>query len=368
MKWGRGPWLWLLVVAWLAIAGALAQSEFDDDYYDVLGVSHSASDADIKKAYRKLARQYHPDKNDDEESHRRFQAIAEAYEVLSDPDKRQTYDEYGKEGLKGDGAAQHDPFGFGAFFGMGNQKQQKPKGPTLNLQLDVTLEDLYNGATVEVEVVNQHICSHCRGTGADSRDDISKCNQCGGQGMIIQRQQIAPGFVQQVQRPCPKCGGKGRIITKQCHVCHGKRVERGITHLAIHVEKGMADGHKITFPRAGDQRPDTTAGDVVYTLVTVPHKVFERKGIHLYTRITLTLREALLGFSRTIRHLDGDDVLVERSAVTQPGQVIVIADKGMPQHQYEGEYGNLYVEMQVVLPPTLDDATREGLEKLLGDE
>eukprot|EP00123_Amoebidium_parasiticum_P009169 comp19297_c1_seq1/m.22144 comp19297_c1_seq1/g.22144 ORF comp19297_c1_seq1/g.22144 comp19297_c1_seq1/m.22144 type:complete len:363 (-) comp19297_c1_seq1:194-1282(-) len=356
----------LLFVAVLAVLSFISFVLADTDYYDILGVSPSATDAEIKKAYRKLAREHHPDKNKgNEEANETFQKIAEAYEVLSDSEKRNTYDQYGKEGLKQGGGGGGGPFGFDGFFGGNRGRQGKPKGPEVRQPLDTSLEDLYLGRTIEVEVVNQQLCPHCRGTGANSKADIETCNVCGGSGVQIIRQQVAPGFIQQVQKTCPKCGGKGRMIKKVCKVCGGKKVVRGASTLRIEIEQGMASDHQIVFPRAGDQGPDMIAGDVVYVLQTSPHPVFERKGSHLHTRMTVSLKEALLGFERTIKHLDGRVVTVKRESVTQPGQVITLTGEGMPKHQFPSEFGNLYVEVMVVLPQKIDADMKDGLAKLL---
>eukprot|EP01134_Creolimax_fragrantissima_P000427 CFRG0427T1 len=336
-----------------------------DDYYELLDLTSRASTEEIKKSYRKLARQYHPDKNDDEESTDMFQAIAEAYEVLSDPDKRATYDQYGKEGLTNEGQQGGGGGGpFGSFFNFGGrqQKQGKPKGAETSIFLDVSLEDLYNGRTLQVEVVNQQLCSHCRGTGADSKHDVHTCTVCKGTGTRIVKQQIAPGFFQQVQTNCNACGGKGRVVKKKCHVCHGRKVELGARVLTIDIEQGMPSGERIVLARAGDEGPGVIPGDIVYTIRTAQHATFVRRGVHLYTRLSITLAEALLGFSRKIVHLDGHEVEIERDSVSQPGQVITKEHEGMPQHNMPSESGNLYVELQVVMPSKLTTQQISALE------
>ncbi|KNC84636.1 hypothetical protein SARC_03166 [Sphaeroforma arctica JP610] len=337
-----------------------------DDYYEILGITSRASQEDIKKSYRKLARQYHPDKNTETDTSDMFQAIAEAYEVLSDPDKRSTYDQYGKEGLENEakgGGGGGSPFSsFFSNFGGQQQKQGKPKGTEANIFLDVSLEDLYNGRTLQVEVVNQQLCSHCRGTGANSKDDVHTCTKCKGSGTRVVKQQIAPGFYQQVQTQCNACGGKGRVVKKKCHKCHGRKVELGQRILSIDVEQGMPNGERIVLARAGDEGPGIIPGDIVYTIRTAPHPMFVRRGIHLYTRLSITLAEALLGFEKKITHLDGHEVTIERDSVSQPGQVISKEHEGMPQHNMPSESGTLYVEIQVVMPSKLSEDQKAAIK------
>eukprot|EP00124_Ichthyophonus_hoferi_P000179 Ihof_evm16s6 gene=Ihof_evmTU16s6 len=329
----------------------------DTEYYDVLGLTPSASETEIKKAYRKLARDYHPDKNQDDPKKRDlFHKVAEAYEILSDVEKRNTYDNFGKEGLKQqNGGGGNNPFE--NFFG--GRRSQQNKGPDVRQKLTVSLEDLYIGRTIEVEVVNQQLCPHCRGTGAHSKADLHVCGRCQGTGTVIQRHQVAPGFFQQVQSQCPKCGGKGKTIKKACSVCAGKKVVRGSQILEVEVERGMANDEVLTFPHMADHSPDFQAGDVVYTLDTVRHPVYTRKGSHLYAHMSITLKEALLGFVKTLRHLDGRTIEVSHTTVTQPGQVITIVNQGMPKHQFPSEFGNMYVEISIAMPTSLSDSSKD---------
>lgn len=349
----------------LAIALCAVSVLADTEYYDILKVSPSASESEIKKAYRKLAKEYHPDKNkDDQNANEMFQKVAEAYEILSDPDKRAMYDEHGKEGLQQ--TPGNDPFGFESFFGgMNRGRRQQPKGSDLRVKLDVTLEDLYMGRTIELEVSNQQLCPHCRGSGADSKDDVKTCTVCHGTGVQIVRHQVAPGFIQQMQHPCPSCKGQGKTIKKKCHVCGGTKVVRGTNVLTLEVERGMDSGETIIFSRMADQLPGHIAGDLVYVLEAAPHAVYRRLESHLYTTITVSLAEALLGFSRTIEHLDGRAVVVERTTVTQPGQVITLEGEGMPKHHFPSEFGNLYVEVTVVLPASLTPDQAKALKESL---
>eukprot|EP00128_Syssomonas_multiformis_P004653 Colp12_sorted_trinity150504_noHs@31815 len=358
----------LLVASYVVVAFA------EKDYYEVLGVSRDASDAQIKKAYRQLAKKYHPDKNpDDHTAADIFKEVAEAYEVLGDEEKRRIYDQYGKEGLK-EGGGGHGGFGnfadmFDGFFNFGGQqgggRKQQKKGPDYNIQLQVTLEDLYLGKTVEVEVRKQVICSKCRGSGAKKSDDVQTCPDCQGRGIKVTVQQLAPGFVQQMQSTCNRCGGRGKIAKSVCPICQGKKVQQGQEELQVEIERGMADGHKITFPREADQGPEMTPGDVIVTLVTVPHPVFTRQGDDLHMRHTISLREALLGFRLTVPHLDKHEILIERKETTQPGYILTVPGEGMPHHNFASMKGNLYVTLDVKMPDSITPEQRAGFEKLL---
>lgn len=376
----------------------------DDDYYKILGLSKGAGTGEvqllserveqafvhacssspncdfsalqIRKAYRKLAKQYHPDRNPGKEAEKRFQEIAEAYEVLSDDDKRQIYDQHGKEGLKQqDGGGGGGGFGgsmFDQFFGggRGRGRQQQKKGPTLVLDLPVTLRELYVGTKIEVELSKQVMCDSCRGSGARSAEDLKTCKACKGEGIRIVHHQLGPGFVQQSQETCHKCGGKGKIIKAKCLTCKGAKVIHGTDDLLIEIEKGMADGQQLTFSRAGDQTEDidTTPGDVIYELRTAPHRRFTRRGNDLYMTQVLTLLEALSGFETTFSHLDGHKVALKRSKVTQPGFVMKVPKEGMPAHNFASEKGDLYVTFTVVLPTKVSAADKATFSTMLGME
>eukprot|EP00842_Homolaphlyctis_polyrhiza_P006610 jgi/Hompol1/6950/HPOL_005131-RA len=324
------------------------------DYYATLGVSNSASTKDIKKAYRTLSKKYHPDKNPgDKSAEAKFVEVSQAYEVLIDDEKRRIYDQYGEEGLKRSDQQFHNPFDIFSQFaggGGGGFGQRERRGPSVSMYVDVTLEELFVGTELEVEINKQIICPVCRGSGAKSSEHIKTCNTCGGSGVRIVRQQIAPGFVQQVQTSCDVCGGRGKIVQAKCPACSGHKVKRGSTQMTVQIERGMMDGQTIVFEGEADQSPDHRAGDLVFNIRTRPHPVFTRKGDNLYMSTVLTLRDALLGFKRTFKHLDGSDLVIERTAVTQPGFVQTVKGQGMPKHEFPSERGDLFVEYRVVLP------------------
>jgi len=215
------------------------------DLYKILELTRRAGKDDIKKQYRKLTRQYHPDRNP--EYRDKFQDINEAYEILSDRKKRRVYDLKGyhgyKESLKNENQ-QHANEMMGMFGGMMGGRQ-RDKLEDLNIKLKVSLRDLYNGKELEFKYTRNTICPHCRGTGGESEDDVAPCKKCNGSGWTMETHQIAPGYIQQFQKPCPKCQGKGQIITTQCHVCGGVKLHPSIEEMSVYVERGMKNGQKI---------------------------------------------------------------------------------------------------------------------------
>lgn len=364
------------VALFLILACATIEVYGGRDYYDILGVSRDSDASHIKKAYRKLSLQYHPDKNPGEENQKKFVELANAYEVLSDPDKRRIYDQYGEEGLKSGGSNHfNNPFDVFSQFGFkfdnrgghggGHGAQMQQKGPDLEIELEVTLKDLYLGRSFEVLHKKQVLCNKCRGTGAKKASDVTVCSGCKGTGMKVKIQHLGPGFVQQTQTVCDECGGKGKKVTSVCPHCGGKKVESGEESMYVAIEAGMLDGDKITFSQEGDEAPDTTPGDLVFKIVTLPHKKFIRRGDDLHYNLTISLLEALVGFSKKIKHLDGHVVDVERDDVTKPGQVITIEGEGMPQHNYPSQKGRLHLEVTVRFPNTLTNDQKEGFKKLL---
>lgn len=303
----------------------------------------------------------------DKEAEEKFIEIAHAYEVLYDDKKREIYNKYGEEGLKNQGASEfHDPFdlfmqfarGFGG--GAGGQEEER-RGADITMTLEVDLKDLFLGKMIEVEIDRQGVCSKCDGSGAKNADDVKTCNTCGGRGIRVIKQQLAPGIFQQMQTTCDKCGGKGKIVKSKCPVCKGKKVVRESDILDVTIEKGMADGEVITFDGAADKHPDMAAGDIKFVIKTRPNAMFMRKGDNLYVKEVITLVEALVGFEHEITHMDGSKVELKRKAVTPPGYIQQIDNQGkfslnhvsivgMPIFNGDGARGKLFVEYTVVFP------------------
>lgn len=359
-----------------------------EDYYSILGLSKSATDREIKRAYRGLSKKYHPDKNPNNSSaHAKFVEVAEAYEALSDSNLRKIYDQYGHEGLKqhqqGRGAGQqhHDPFDlFSRFFGGGGHFGHgggQRKGPDMEVRMQLPLRDFYNGRETEFTVEKQQICEDCEGSGS-ADGVVETCSKCGGRGAVIQKHMLAPGIFQQVQMQCDACAGKGKSIKHACPVCGGARVIRRPVTLTAVIERGMPKGKRLVFENEADESPDYVAGDMLVTLqekepmlneedgaARTDGTFFRRKDNDLWWKEVLSLREAWMGgWSRNLTHLDGHVVKLsrERGEVVQPGQVDTIKGEGMPiyhdghlhEHHDGDEFGKLYVEYVVVLPDQMD--------------
>lgn len=339
----------------------------DEDYYDVLGLEakDESSERDIKTAWRKLSKQYHPDLKG-ESTREQYVKIQRAYEVLSDRKKRKIYDMRGEEGLKqleqqANQPQRQDPFAM--FFGGGNGGQAN-RGQNVDMMLLVTLEDIYNGAAHSVKLTKQKLCRQCKGTGADSKSDFKKCKHCDGRGVVTQRIQLAPGFVQQAQQPCPHCGGKGQVIKKKCRSCGGAKVVKAEQTLSIDIEQGTPENHQLVFDMEADQTPDMIPGDIVFTVVSEPHPTFVRKGNDLLMTLKISLKEALLGVSKLFKHLDGHEFEVDQEGVIQFGQKLKIASEGMPVHNVPSEKGDLIVTFEVQLPSHLTPVQEEELGKI----
>lgn len=363
-----------LLLFCLLLLASLPVSLCSRDFYSILGVSRGASERQIKKAYRQLSKLHHPDKNrGDAEASKKFVDVAAAYEVLVDKEKRALYDRGGEEALKqgagGGGGGGMDPFSmFSNFFGGGQQRggdPQERRGPDIQLDLSVTLEDLYKGKVYEVLLKQDQLCSHCHGSGAKSDSDVVQCKSCGGRGVQVKTMQLAPGFVQRFEEVCGACGGKGKTIRAVCPKCRGAKLVKGQRKLDILVEAGMADGNRVEFEHAADEHPEHAAGHVVFTIKTLPHPRFRREGDHLHVTQQITLRESLVGFDRKLVHLDGHEVSLTSRGVTQHGHVARLSGEGMPRHHMSSQKGDLFVRYEVLFPAHLTPEQKAELDKIL---
>ena len=325
--------------------------------------SRDASSSKIKKAYRKLTLKYHPDKCKTDECKEKWNDISAAYECLSDDNKRRVYDVKGEEGVeereKGNQQQGFNPFadlfGFGNFGG-------KQRNQDMQATVPVTLEDLYNGREHTFTFNRQEICSHCHGSGADDPNHVHTCPVCKGSGVVNQRIQLAPGFVQQIQQPCQKCGGKGKTFDKQCRVCHGHKLVTKPHSMTVDIERGMKDGEQITFEHEGNQHPELDPGHVIVVLQQRKHRLFTRDNNDLRINHSITLKEALLGWSHHINHLDGHRVDFGKKTITKPGEVLKIEGEGMPIHKFPSQKGDLYITITVVMPTSLSAEQKKAIE------
>ncbi|KAJ8552055.1 hypothetical protein K7X08_028498 [Anisodus acutangulus] len=356
--------------------GRGAKKSDNTRYYEILGVSKNAKEDEIKKAYRKAAMKNHPDKGGDPE---KFKELAQAYEVLSDSQKREIYDQYGEDALKegmGGGGGMHDPFDiFESFFGgnpfggggSGRGRRQR-RGKDVVHPLKVSLEDLYRGITKKLSLSRNVICSKCSGKGSKSGASM-KCSGCEGAGMKVSIRQLGPGMIQQMQHPCNECKGTGERIDDKdrCPQCKGEKVVQEKKVVEVHVEKGMQNGQKITFPGEADEAPDTVTGDIVFVLQQKEHPKFKRKGEDLFVDHTLSLTEALCGFQFILTHLDGRQLLIKSNPgeVVKPDQFKGINDEGMPVYQRPFMKGKLYIHFIVEFPDSLSPEQVKALEAIL---
>lgn len=328
-------------------------------YYTILGVSQTASQDELKKAYKKAAIKNHPDKGGDPE---KFKELGQAYEVLSDPEKREIYDQYGEDALKdgvGGGGASHSPFDIfeqffsGGFGGGSSRGRRQRRGEDVVHAMKVSLEDLYNGTSKKLSLSRNIICSRCKGKGSKSGAS-GTCYGCQGSGMKISTRQIGPGMIQQMQHVCSDCKGSGEVISDKdrCPQCKGNKIVQEKKVLEVHVEKGMQHGQKITFQGEADEAPDTETGDIVFVLQLKEHPKYKRKSDDLFVEHTLSLTEALCGFQFALTHLDGRQLLIKSipGEVVKPGQSKAINDEGMPHYQRPFMKGRLYVHFNVDFP------------------
>lgn len=346
------------------------------DYYEVLGVSREASADEIKKSYRKLALKYHPDRNpDNKEAEENFKEAAEAYEVLSDDQKKAQYDRFGHEGVRGaaGGASMEDIFSnFGDIFGGsifedffgggggGGRRQQK--GASLRCQLSISFLEASTGCSKTIELTRQVTCNTCNGSGAKPGTSPVTCPYCQGQGEITQSQ----GFFS-VRTTCPKCQGSGRIIETPCTTCNGKgRVpKRG--KVEVRIPAGVEDGTRLRVAGEGEAAPQGgVPGDLMCYIQVQPHPLFERDGDNIFCQVPITFTQAALGSEVTIPTLKGKSN-VTIPAGTQSGQVFRLRGQGIPNVHGHG-VGDLLVEVGIEVPKKLSERQSELLQEFAETE
>jgi len=331
----------------------------DTKLYDTLGVSPDATENELKKAYRKLALKYHPDKNPNAGD--KFKDISHAYEILSDSEKRAAYDRYGEEGLNGDamggGMGPEDIFSqfFGDSFGFGRSRHTGPqKGKDMVHTIKVSLEELYNGTTKKLSLQKNVICSSCEGRGG-KEGTVKTCTSCDGTGIKIVVRRIGP-MIQQMQQTCPECNGEGSIFKEKdrCKVCKGKKIVKEKKILEVYVDKGMVDQQKITFSGEADQQPGITPGDIHIILEEREHPRFKRKGNDLYYDAKIDLLTALTGGEFSIKHLDNNErylkVTIIPGEIIKNGETKCVVGEGMPTYRHPFDKGNLIINFEVEFP------------------
>lgn len=356
-----------------------------EDLYEVLGVPRDASQADIKKAFRKLAREYHPDSHPgDKEIEDRFKKINAAYSVLNDPEKRARYDQFGSA----DGGA--NPFGGmggvdlgdlfgdlfsqafgGGFGGFGGSRRANPNAPRqgddIEQVMKITLLEASTGITRDIDVMRSEKCQHCNGTGAKPGTKPETCPTCHGQGQVRQAQQSLFGQFVSITT-CPDCKGKGKIIRDKCDECHGRGMVRKKHTIEVKIPAGIERGMRLRIPHAGeDGINDGPSGDLYLMIDVEKHPDFERDGPDLHKNLLLTYPQAVLGTTAKINTLDGSVTEINIPSGTYQGQVFKVKGKGMPKINSLNAKGDLYAHVFVEIPKQLTEKQRE-LIKALADE
>jgi molecular chaperone DnaJ len=337
------------------------------DYYELLGISRTATDAEIKKAFRGLARELHPDVSEAPDAEDRFKEVVEAYEVLSSSERREIYDRYGHEGLRRGGFAPTFDFGsisdlFSAFFGddLLGGRSRRARGADVLAEVSIELTDAAAGTTRAIPIDVAAPCKTCGGNGAEPGTQPVTCPACGGSGRLQQVSRTVFGEFVRAQ-PCSSCGASGRIVVKPCADCegHGQVLEE--RSLDVEIPPGIHDGQRIRLTGAGHAGAGGGAGDA-YVLVRVrPDPRFVREGNDVFATVDLTMTQAALGMRRTVPTLDGD-IDLEFEPGTQPGEIRVLRGKGMPVLQGHGR-GDHRLLVNVVTPRRLSDEQRRLLEE-----
>ena len=354
------------------------------DYYEVLGVDKNADEAALKKAYRVLAKKYHPDTNPgDKEAEAKFKEASEAYAVLSDPEKRRQYDQFGHaafDGGAGGGGGftnmnMDDIFGsfgdifgdlFGGGFGGGRSRRADPNAPqrgaNLRTQVKITFEEACFGTEKEIEIPSKVECKTCGGSGAKAGTSPVKCERCGGRGQIVQTQQSLFGMVQNVTT-CPACGGKGTIIKEKCPDCRGTGYITRRKKLKVTIPAGIDDGQCIRMSGAGE--PGTNGGergDLLVEAVVSKHPIFVRKDMNIYSTVPISFAKAALGGPIIIKTVDGQ-VEYEVKAGTQTDTKVRLKGKGVPSLRNKAVRGDHYVTLVVQVPDRMNEEQRQALRR-----
>ncbi|MEX0593980.1 MAG: molecular chaperone DnaJ [Balneolaceae bacterium] len=358
------------------------------DYYEVLGVSRDADDSELKKAYRKRAMKYHPDRNKgDDSAEKKFKEASEAYEVLRDPQKRQRYDQFGHAGMGGNGGFGGGASGFedvsfedifsrfgdifgGDPFGAGGQSRRRRgtglPGSDMKLKVGLTLEEIAFGVEKTLKVKKQVNCSSCDGRGAATEEDFETCSTCNGMGEVRQVSRTMFGQFVNVQA-CPSCQGEGRIIRNTCETCSGEGRVRGEEKINVQIPSGVSDGNYLTLRGKGNAgKRGGEPGDLIVLIEEKEHKDFQRDGNDIYYDLLLSVPDAILGAEKKVPTLKGSArIRIEEG--TQPGRLLRMKERGI-HGLNQSSAGDQYIRINVFIPEELSDEERGHVEALRGSE
>ena len=347
------------------------------NYYEILGVENNSSKDDIKSAFRKKARQLHPDVNKAPDAEAKFKELGQAYEVLMDDDKRSMYDRYGEDGLKNAGYDFNGPFDFGfgdlseifsSFFGGGfGGGRQNPnaarRGSDLRLDLEIEFEEAIFGLEKDVEISHLETCSKCNGSKAEPGSSPSTCPTCGGSGKVQHVTQTILGHFTQVST-CPQCQGQGRIISNPCKECKGEGRKEVKKSINIKIPAGVDAGNKLRVSGEGDSGLNGgPSGDLYVVLYAKPHKVFKRDGVNIYLEKGISFSQAALGDSIEVETVDGTKELKIHAGI-QSGTVLTLKGAGVPHLSTPSRRGDQFVKINILTPVTLSDEEKKLFERL----
>jgi len=336
------------------------------DFYKLLGISRGSSQQQIKKAYRKLSRKYHPDKNKDPGAEDIYKDVVAAYETLSNEDKKSVYDRNGEAGVRefekrGDGGG--DPFDLFNMFGFNNGGRRRrgddglPKGPDTIIKMKVSLKTLYLGDIVDFDYVRSVMCANWDECEMDDRE-------CEGPGIRMVTRQVGPGFIQKMQQQDDRCIAHGKRYNPNCSACPNGPTEIDSIPLTLEIEPGMKNGDQIKFEDVADEQVGHTPGDLIIELAAEKHAFFTRKGDDLHMRINIPLVDALAGFSHTIQHVDGHDVMIAPRNIIHCNSVYRVNGEGMPQENGNRK-GDVVVRFNIDFPTHLSDSQKSKLREVL---
>ncbi|HEX4165709.1 MAG TPA: molecular chaperone DnaJ [Bryobacteraceae bacterium] len=345
------------------------------DYYEVLSVSRDCDDGTLKSAYRKLALQYHPDRNpNNHEAEERFKEAAEAYSVLSDPQKRAAYDRYGHQGVNGGGAPNFDEsqfadfgdilgdlFGLGDIFGSrrgGGGGRRTVRGEDIRYDLEISFEDSMRGISADLQIPRMEACTRCQGTGGEPNGGMVTCSVCNGRGEVVYQQSFLA-----IRKTCPTCGGRGKVIRQVCSQCRGEGFHRVEKKLKVNIPAGVDNGTRLRLSGEGNPGPvGSQPGDLYVVIKVAEHPVFERRESDLHCTLPINVAQAVLGAQVEIETFDGlQEIKIPEG--TQPGAQFRLRNLGVPQLNGRSR-GDLYVHLDVQIPKKLTREQRRTFEQL----